>query len=357
MTASRWILAILIASASPVSADEEALIVVGPPAAKGTFSVGAGLSPDEGFIAVAQIAHPDLLGSGQGLALSMAISKLRMEAGLVHDIPSLGGSGFQLRSELFVGERHRDGFTRQGTGGAVTIGRHIRPSTRLYLRYRVEHVTMKMLEPETAALGAMPVGPQGDGLHAALGAGIVHDTRDRADLALRGSHVELFGEVADPRLGSDHRLSRIAAKLEHAQPIGPLTLRLSGRATYVRAPGGVPLSERLQHDGHEDIRGYSLGSLGSMLGPDPGANLEALGRVELEVPLIPRAGLSVAGFFDAGVRYNEDRAWGPVGGDLFRSVGVSLIWRSPIGALRLDVAFPLDGDRDRQILFGIGVPF
>jgi outer membrane protein insertion porin family len=356
MTASRWIFAIPIALASPAYG-EEALVVVGDPAAKGTFMVGAGFSSDESFIASAKVEHPDLFGTGQGLAISLDVSKLRRQAGLVHDIPSLAGTGFQLRSELFMVDRAYDGFNRKGVGGAVTVGRHLGRSTRLYLRYRVEHVTMKLLETDPQALQAMPLGTLGDGLYATLGAGISHDTRDRTDLALRGSRVELFGEVADPRLGSDHRLSRISANLEHAHPLGPFTLRLSGHATYVRAPGGVPLSERLQHDGHGDIRGYSLGSLGSMLGPDAGANLEALGRIELEVPLIKRAGLSLAGFFDAGLRYNEDRAWGPVGGDLYRSVGVSLIWRSPIGALRFDVAFPLDGDRDRQFLFGIGVPF
>ena len=346
---------ILLALASPVHADvvEQAT----PRVPGGTFLVGAGFSSDESFIATAEVAHTDLFHTGQALAMSMHLSKLRMDAGIVHDVPSLAGSDFQLRTELFVTERHRDAFTRKGAGGAVTVGRRISTATRVYLRYRVEHVTMKLPDAEPTALQAMPVGTLGDGLLATLGAGISHDTRDRTDLALRGTHLELFGEVADPRLGSDQRLSRISASALHAIPIGPLTLRLSGRAAYVRAPGGVPLSERLQHDGHGDIRGYALDSLGSMLRPDNGANLEALGRVELEVPLIPKAGLSLAGFFDAGVRYNEDRAWGPVGGDLYRSVGVSLIWRSPIGALRFDVAFPLDGDRDRQFLFGIGVPF
>lgn len=355
MTGSRWIATILFALASPVHAD--GVVQQAPRVPTGTFTVGAGFSSDESFIAAAEIAQSDLFGTGQALALSARISKLRMEAGLVHDIPSLAGSDFQLRSELFMTERHRDAFNRRGVGGAITLGRRIAPATRVYLRYRAEHVTMKLPEVEPAALQSMAVAPLGDGLLATLGAGISHDTRDRTDLALRGTHLELFGEVADPSFGSDHRLSRISASALHAIPLGPLTLRLSGRAAYVRAPGGVPLSERLQHDGHGDIRGYALDSLGSMLRPDHGANLEALGRVELEVPLIPRAGLSLAGFFDAGVRYNEDRAWGPVGGDLYRSVGVSLIWRSPIGALRFDVAFPLDGDRDRQFLFGIGVPF
>jgi outer membrane protein assembly factor BamA len=42
---------------------------------------------------------------------------------------------------------------------------------------------------------------------------------------------------------------------------------------------------------------------------------------------------------------------------LQRSVGVSIIWRSPIGPLRFDWALPLDGERrGAQFLFGLGAP-
>jgi outer membrane protein assembly factor BamA len=113
---------------------------------------------------------------------------------------------------------------------------------------------------------------------------------------------------------------------------------------------GVPLSERLQHDGHAEVRGYGLDSI-----PALGSNLEALGRVEVELPIWKKAGLSIAGWADVGYRDNMDPMYGAVDQPLVqRSVGLSVIWRSPIGPLRFDVAFPLDGDRDRQYLFGLG---
>jgi outer membrane protein assembly factor BamA len=118
---------------------------------------------------------------------------------------------------------------------------------------------------------------------------------------------------------------------------------------------GVPLAFRLQHEGHADVRGYPLGAGGA--GGAAGANLEALGRIELELPIVPKWGLSIAGFADAGLRYNDDAAWGPRGALLQRSVGLSIIWRSPIGPLRFDWAVPLDGERrGAQFLFGFGAP-
>ena len=115
---------------------------------------------------------------------------------------------------------------------------------------------------------------------------------------------------------------------EHARPLGPFTLRLHGHATAVhsRDPMGVPLAFRLQHEGHAALRGYALET-----GTLAGHNVAAVGKVELELPLVPKWGLSVAGFADAGWRYNADAAWGPRGALLQRSVGVSVIWRSPIG--------------------------
>jgi outer membrane protein assembly factor BamA len=42
----------------------------------------------------------------------------------------------------------------------------------------------------------------------------------------------------------------------------------------------------------------------------------------------------------------------------FRAVGAGIIWRSPIGPLRFDWAFPLDGkDRDRVFVFNVGAGF
>ena len=112
----------------------------------------------------------------------------------------------------------------------------------------------------------------------------------------------------------------------------------------------MPLSERLQHDGHAEVRGYALDSL-----PQLGSNIEAVGRVELEQSLWSKAGLSLVGWADAGVRHNTDAMFGPTDTLLQRSLGAGLIWRSPIGPVRLDIAFPLDGQtRDRQYLIGIG---
>jgi outer membrane protein insertion porin family len=346
------------APAAPESLQEPA-----PRPPTGTFAIGVGFTPDDGFFARAEVAQADLLRTGQRLALSADVSAIRQHFRLVHEVPALLGSGLDLQSELFSSRRAYPAFTREATGGAVTLGKRLSRATRVYTRYRVEHVTMDLAAPGAprplgAELGASPSmmpaagATLGAGLFASLGAGLAYSTLDAPVLPRRGSRLELFAERADRRLGSAYELVRAGGIAEHARPLGPFTLRLHGHAAAVhsRDPMGVPLAFRLQHEGHATVRGYSLEA-----GSPGGHNFEAAGKVELELPIVPKWGLSIAGFVDAGLRYNADAAWGPRGALLQRSVGVSVIWRSPIGLLRFDWAIPLDGDRrDAQFLFGFG---
>jgi outer membrane protein assembly factor BamA len=89
-----------------------------------------------------------------------------------------------------------------------------------------------------------------------------------------------------------------------------------------------------------------------------GGDLEANGRVELELPVWRRAGISMAAFADAGVLYNANPTYGPVGAMVHQAVGLSILWHSPIGTLRFDWAVPLDRrDGDDPVVFGFGLGF
>jgi outer membrane protein insertion porin family len=317
----------------------------------GSFQLGAGFSSDEGFIARATISQSNLFNTGRGLMLSSEIGALHQSFVLQYDVPL--GDGFDLRGDLYAIERKYPGFDRKGEGPSLTLGKQLGRSTRAFVHYRLEEVDVTPDASNTASRMAMPLN-LGNGLIASLGAGIAYDTRD--GLGLHGDRLELFAESADPRLGSDYQFMRAGVVGDHAQPLGPFTLRLHGHATYIetRDPRGVPLSERLFQDGYGDVRGYGMGSIGTPLGD----NFEAIGRAELELPVLPSLGISVAGFADAGLRYNTDASFGPVASTLYRSVGASLIWRSPIGPLRFDWALPLDAKgNSRSFLFNLGFGF
>ena len=58
--------------------------------------------------------------------------------------------------------------------------------------------------------------------------------------------------------------------------------------------------------------------------------------------------MSVEGFYDIGGVFDRSGA-----GQIGRSTGFGVLWRSPLGPLRLDLAFPLTGG-DPRFVFGLG---
>jgi outer membrane protein assembly factor BamA len=186
--------------------------------------------------------------------------------------------------------------------------------------------------------------PWTGGALASVRTGLVFSNLDRPILPTRGTTAGVAVETASPLLGSTLTLERLDAFASTNQPIGPLVLHVGGSFHSVLAPGQlVPMTERLYLDGSSDIRGYAPGSLLAY-----GGAYEALGRASIEVPILKSVGLSIEGFGDVGELWNEYRE-----GVFGASFGFGVIWRSPLGPLRFDWAFPLVGKP--QFVFGAGV--
>ncbi len=115
----------------------------------------------------------------------------------------------------------------------------------------------------------------------------------------------------------------------------------SGSRLLLRAAGGfswtpefqeLPASQRFFAGGDMSIRGYAYNSLGPennngiVIG---GKNL-LIGSVEYEFDI--RESIALAAFFDAGNAFNDTDI------DVQQGAGVGLRWRTPIGAIRLDIA-------------------
>ncbi len=111
-----------------------------------------------------------------------------------------------------------------------------------------------------------------------------------------------------------------------------LLLRATAGATWTPDFTELPTSQRFYAGGDQSIRGYAYNSLGPEddLGNVVGGRNLLAGSVEFEFNLLPRT--SVAMFYDAGNAYNSND-FDPQSG-----AGVGLRWKTPIGAVRLDVA-------------------
>lgn len=342
--------------------DLEAIAIGAEPVEeRSSFLVGAGYGPDDGLILRSAVASRDLFGWGQTLALSAELSRRRKLLLIHFEEPELTDD-LGLSLDLHWREDSWPGFDRLGAGGSLALSRRLGRNTRAFLAYRLEDVSVERDGSENGAIlreVASGVGERASaGLVSAVRLGVEHSTIDTPLFPRRGTSAGAWIEAADRRLGSDTDLVRGRAWLGHHRPLGPLTLHILGSAEAVtsRDPLGVPLSERLQLDGASDLRGYAPGGLGPIdaLGASLGGNVKLTGRVELEFPIAPRFGLSGAVFADAGALLDVEGRHGAAGS----SVGIGLLWRSPIAPIRLDLAFPLDGDGLQPgLLFGLGVAF
>jgi len=317
----------------------------------GTFQIGAGYATDDGFTARATIAQANLFGTGDLLALDASISERRQLFDLRFGAPHLLDSDFKLDTTLYNDHRILPGIARNAVGASATVSHPLDDHVTAFAGYRIERVDPTGgAEPLYRTIDPTEPYPT---LHAynlaTVRAGLAYSTIDHPLFPLHGSTLGGSIEVAEPTLGSDLRYTRVDAWASTHQPIGPLTLHLTGHASAIGTPDpqGVPMSERLFLDGARDLPGFLPGALG----PPIGGNLMAVGRVELEVPISRGLGLSLVGFYAAGTVYD----WHGNGG-LGQSTGIGLMWRSPLGPLRIDFAIPLGGGAP-GLVFGLGGSF
>jgi outer membrane protein insertion porin family len=150
------------------------------------------------------------------------------------------------------------------------------------------------------------------------------------------------------------------------------TLALNGDLGVGRGFGGMayPLFKNFYVGGIGSVRGYYPSSIGprevdTVLGGTReiplGGLTKIVGSAEFLFPL-PGTGndrtIRSFVFFDAGTVLGEGQSFSA--SDLRYSTGIGLTWLSPIGPLKLSIAFPIRkqvGDRTQRFQFQVGTGF
>jgi len=349
----------------------------------GTFQVGAGFSSIESFIFTAQIQQDNLFGRGQNLSLNLQISGIRQLIQLRFVEPYLFGSEWTGAGEVFRTIRQFGFFTRDSTGGSLTIGHPVVDNRlRFFLTYRADFVNIDE--------GGRPLFGRGrgsrvfvqnplnnlfqDGLTSSLRASMVWDSRDNRLFTRQGIHASYSTEVADPVLGSDNVFIRHQAFFRWYYPIlGGSVLKMNTEWGLISSRGddGVPLFERFFLGGIFNVRGFQLNRLGPRVNlprsTDPnlpqqstpiGGNMQLYYNLEFEFPILEQVGIKGVIFTDGGNAWNLNRSYAglpesdpddptvpPFGVDLLslrHSWGFGVRWLSPLGPLRFEWGLPIN---------------
>jgi len=356
----------------------------------GELSFGAGYSTSEGVIGDVSITERNLLGNGQFLRLKLAGSLERFQIDLSFTEPRFLDKNLSAGFDLFhkeIDQSRQSGFKSRKTGGSLRLGMPLSESLWLNTSYTLSRDEIFDVENNASlaikdACGDPAPTPLtvkcGDGVSwtSAVGAAIAYDGRNHPKNPTRGVYFQLASDFAG--LGGDVKYVRVTGEGRYYYPISE-KITFVGRAVagHIQGWGGEDIRlVDLFFKGGETVRGFDRAGYGPR-DLTLGGRQDAIGgqtfwaataEVRFPIPFIPDdLGISGAVFADAGSLFNaSDRAKNILGANLAddstirSSVGGSVIWNSPLGPLRLDVAKTISKEKyddEQMIRFGASSRF
>jgi len=345
------------------------------------LSFGAGYSTTEGVVGDISVTERNLLGNGQSLRLKLTGSAMRLQAELGFTEPRLLGSNVSGGFDLFYRDTDytvQSSYKSQRVGGDLRVGYQLTDELSTSVNYTFSRNTIYDVGANASAaikeaVPGFPTNPSNTYDTSSVGYALAYDTRDNKRRPREGVYYTLTQDLAG--IGGDVRYLRTVGEARGYYPVSD-TITAVGRASggVIGGWGGqdVRLLD-LFYKGSETVRGFAFSGIGPR--DTLSANQDALGgrmyfattaELQFLIPGLPQDfGLRGAVFADAGSLWGVNQTAaslpGLAGNSLAprASLGVGLLWDSPIGALRADYAYPIvkqPYDKTQAFSFGLS-PF
>jgi outer membrane protein insertion porin family len=332
----------------------------------GAFSIGGGYSTVDGFIGVASISQANLFGYGKRLALSGQLGQNANRFSVVYSDPHFLDTDFLVEPRLYAFDtdyQDTQGFNQESAGASLMVGHQLFEKVYGTLTYVYERVLIKDLAANAPLLVRLQAA-QGETFTSALIFALTRDTRDSFTEPTRGMRARFSYEYAGGFLNAESNYYVTALELAHFWPlwwklVGHLRGNIAYGDAYDETPA-LPVQKRYFLGGANTIRGYdnfSVGPTSPITGGDVGGNKAFWINAELLFPLYEPLRLRGVVFLDMGNAFDElqDFSW-----TVKYGAGVGVRFISPLGAIRLEVGFPLNpdpGDDAYKIIFSAGRVF
>lgn len=345
----------------------------------GSLLAGIGYSQSDGVIFNTSISESNFLGTGKQVSLAFNTSRSSQLYQVAYTNPYYTVDGISRGFNLAYSTTDYDqyigaDYTTDVGIAEMNFGLPISATSRAGIGFRYQYT--HFFAGEYSDLAQDFVANNGDKFNDFfLTASYTKDSRDSAVFPTKGTLQAIYGEFALP--GSDLEYYRITYRGRQYIPLSRRFV-LAVRADFGYGggygdTGAMPFYNNFYAGGPGSVRGwkaYSLGPRETTGYNDPvGGNMKLTGSVELFAP--PPIGgkfeetVRVGAFFDFGnVWWTEDSDLVvPTGfdlGDLRYSAGLSLAWLSPVGALTVSIAQPLNAetsDDTQSFQFSFGKNF
>jgi outer membrane protein insertion porin family len=368
--------------------DKINLIVVVQEKSTGKISFSVGYSTAEQVIGTVELSERNFMGRGQFVKLNTTMSFKRQQVDFSFTEPYFMGMPISAGIDIFATKSDNSktsSYESTNVGFALRTGFKLDEYSSLGFKYTLAYRDVDGIDYDHASPAI--IAQEGSSIKSSVGATYTWDDLDNPNRPTLGFRGQLDSEIAG--LGGDTYYGRAEAHGWYFFPLyeESIILKLEGNAGHIEAFNGrdVPLQDRF-FKGADSFRGFAQAGVGPrQVGNDGdtdaiGAQSYAIATAELTFPVgMPEQwGIEGAAFTDFGTVFGTPeesvaKTFGTcVGGSstkdctvfdtaAFRaSVGAGLIWQSPFGPLRFEVAYPLmkaKYDETEWFRFSIGTRF
>jgi len=334
----------------------------------GELSIGGGFSTTDGVIGDISLRERNLLGKGQDLRVGLTLSQRAQQVDLSFTEPYFLDRNIAAGFDIFqIDQKNQiDATYNQFTlGAALRAGYQISEPLRQTLRYTLR--TDDITDVSTAASTFIRQ-QAGSRVTSAVGQVLLYDKRDSRIDPTDGYFISLGDDGAG--LGGSVRYTRNKISGGWYYPVAPEWV-VSTTAEFgdIRGLGqDVRIQDRF-FVGGDNLRGFATAGIGprdTSTGDALGGNDYYVASATLSFPLgLPEElGLSGRVFTDVGSLFNIDLGGtaantsvvkGSTSAEPRLSSGTGVSWKSPLGPIRLDVAYPiLKQSFDKREFFRVG---
>ena len=337
----------------------------------GNLMFGLGYSQQEGLILTGNISQNNIFGTGKFVSLRANTGAVRKVFALSYTDPYFTIDGIAAGVDVYrrsLNTNNLDGVSdikSTTTGARFRFGFPVNETDSVFFGIggELNDQELSIFSPARARNFIAEFG--NPTINIPVTVRWQRDVRNSAIWPTEGTIQRVYAEVGLPM--GDLKYFKLNYELQFYYPITDyFTLRLNGKLGYGDGYTGddLPYFKNFFAGGNRTVRGYRVSSLGprDISFRALGGNYLTVGSVEI---LFPMPGLEndksirLGGFFDAGT------VWGPNGifpdsEGMRYSAGMSVTWVSPMGPLKVSVAYPLNDDehdRTQPFQFQFGQQF
>lgn len=372
------------------AADKVVLIVEVVEKSTGSLNLTAGYSTSDGVIGGISVTERNLLGRGQNVRLDTQLSWDRQQVDFSFTEPYFLDMPLSAGVDLFATNSSNTETTSYDStryGGALRTGFRLDEWQSLSFKYTLAR--REITVDDGANVSPAILDSEGVTWKSSVASAYVYDDLDNPARPTKGFRGKGTVEIAG--LGGDVYYASVDTSAYYFMPLlfDGVVMKLEANAGYMvpLSSDDIPIQDRF-FKGSDTFRGFKRGGVGPRMDNTRGdsdaigGQTYAIGTVETTFPLgLPEEfGLEGAVFTDFGTIFGAPENSEAEGTGLcladgdgvaetckvndtpaFRlSVGAGVIWQSPFGPLRVDVAYPLikaDYDEEELFRFSVGTRF